>query len=172
MKSTQMRTWHLVYGTEMLSVFIINFISHVSAIYLVCLDCAFPIGLFYKVLNQSLNYLCVSCSTLQWSFRRTYIHWFIKLKLTWHLINTKLCQAMVIQKNQDIVLALWEVPVYWGWQRCGWILDDTTSCTVTRWCEYRSGRVYRVQQELRERVPRARSESGKISLQRGLLGQV
>ena len=79
---------------------------------------------------------------------------------------------MVIQKNQDIVLALWEVPVYWGRQRCACILDNMTSCTVTRWCEYRSSRVYRVQQELRERVPRGRSESGKISLQKGLLGQV
>lgn len=32
--------------------------------------------------------------------------------------------------------------------------------------------MYRVQQELRDRVPAGRSESGKIFLQRGLAGQV
>ena len=87
-----MYAWHLVYSTEMLYLFLIDFISHFYATHLVCLDAASPLGLFYKVPNHILNYLCVSYSSTQCYFRRTYIRGFIKLKINLaHNKHVKLC---------------------------------------------------------------------------------
>lgn len=179
MKSTLMYAWHLVSSTEMY-LFLIDFLSHFSATHLVCLDAASPTGLFYKVPNQILNYLCASYSSTQCYFRRTYIRGFIKRKLTWHIISMWNCAKPWIHRE----IRTWLLPPGRSWSTgmtgswssgllgmtCshhGW--SDITHDNKVVWAE-ESG-AYRVQQELRDRVPARKSESGKIFLQRGLAGQ-
>ena len=152
--------------------FLVDFILHFSATHLVCLDAASPIGLFYKVPNHILNYLCASDSSTQCYFRRTYIHGFVKRKLTWHIINMWNCakpwihreiRTQLLPPGGPGLLGMTEICLHHGW-------SDITLGNKMVWAE-ESG-VYRVQQELRDRVPAGRSESGKIFLQRGLAGQV